>query len=119
MTEARAAEPDPQLLTRLLLQVANGEVSAAEVFGMHPYVLQKLTDRAVALLDRGKTEEGEALLENLTVVDGKSVTLPFLLGATRAQRGEHARDVTQCATCSTLIKKIDSQSKNSSSIFLI
>jgi tetratricopeptide (TPR) repeat protein len=73
-------------LAEMLLKVANDEVSLSRVLDLHPRVLRQLTDKAIGLVEHGKVEEGEALLEDLSAIDVESAVLPFLLGACRARQ---------------------------------
>ncbi|MCC7383497.1 MAG: hypothetical protein IT384_16785 [Deltaproteobacteria bacterium] len=66
------------------------ETDLALGLGLHPGVLDRLVDKAMGLLDAGRSTESEALLEKLCVVDLRTVTTPFLLGALKAARSDHA-----------------------------
>lgn len=73
-------------LLELLLKTARGELTVAESIGLHPFVLDKLADRANGLVRLGKLDEAERLLVDLARVDGLSPVLPFMLGACRVKQ---------------------------------
>lgn len=85
---------DAQQLLDLLLKISSGEVSLAQVLGMNPQIFDKLTDKALGLVQHGKLDDAERLLADLARVDGVSPVLPFYLGACRATQ-QNARGAVE------------------------
>jgi predicted Zn-dependent protease len=66
---------------------AIGGGALARALGLHPRVLDLLTDRAFGLVRHGKLAEARVLLEDLARVDGESPVVPQLLGAIHVREG--------------------------------
>lgn len=80
------AEGEAKQLLDLLMKIPSGQVSLAQALGLHPKILDKLTDKASGLVQHGKLDEAEKLLADLANVDNTSPVLPFLLGACRVKK---------------------------------
>ncbi len=81
---------DPDRLVELLAKIPTGEISVAKLAGLEPVVLQRLVDKAQAFFEQGMVDQGDRLLRTLCQVDNVSPSLPFLLGALRADAGDLA-----------------------------
>src|SRR5262245_22337734 len=71
-----------------------GPFDWAAALGLHPQILSKLADRALAKLEVGQTEVAIAELSRLAQVDTISPIPPFTLGAAEAKAGEHERAIS-------------------------
>jgi tetratricopeptide (TPR) repeat protein len=72
----------------LLTRVTSGETSLAAELNMDPRVLEKILERALALLRMGKLEAAENLLYEISHVETRAFVPCILLGWCRAQRGD-------------------------------
>lgn len=71
-----------------LKRIGAGEETAAEALGISPKTIDDLVQRARALFTAGRCEAGDRLLSALVLTEGRSVALPFMLGALRVQHGQ-------------------------------
>lgn len=88
---------DPQQILDELRKVPRGEVSLAQVLGLHPDVLAQMVARAQGMVDQGQLEQAEELLVDLARVEITIPNIPFLLGVCRYER----RDFTGAAEAFT------------------
>lgn len=88
MCHSRAVLNVEESFAELLMRVGSGETSLAAELNMDPRVLEKILERALALLRMGKLEAAENMLTEISRVESRAFVPCILLGWCRAQRGD-------------------------------
>ena len=80
---------EPKGIEECLVAVGRGEISVAAALGLHPRVLANMLERAAAMVDGGKHDEGERRLRDLGLVLNNSPIPMHLMGLSRMKRGAY------------------------------
>ncbi|MBI2376125.1 MAG: hypothetical protein HYV07_19185 [Deltaproteobacteria bacterium] len=85
----RAPGPAEDELRASLEALGRKEVSAADVLGMSPEILDRLLAQAIGLVALGHLDSAEPLLAGLARASATNPRPSFVLAALRAKRGAH------------------------------